>query len=190
MEWRNFFTPYFLFTLYFFFCAFRFRDNLPGFGLHGFLLVTWAYLSRKSLDVLSPHSSSQMPPLFQVHSLDPPTLLPSNLKKPKSRCQLKEYIGRRTKSATSTGQIERFPPPCSKARARTKKKKHRTLRRTDHKNRKKHTTDGIPRWSPTLVLVARFSAYVWQSGRDAQFSLTCGRMYWYFHVFLQDTDAS
>ena len=40
----------------------------------------------------------------------------------------------------------------------------------------KHTTGGIPRWSPTLVLVARFSAYVWQSGRDAQFSLTCGRM--------------
>jgi hypothetical protein len=41
---------------------------------------------------------------------------------------------------------------------------------------KKHTTGGIPRWSPTLVLVARFSAYVWQSGRDAQFSLTYGRM--------------
>jgi hypothetical protein len=46
------------------------------------------------------------------------------------------------------------------------------------KNRsRKHTTGGIPRWSPTLVLVARFSAYVWQSGRDAQFSLTYGRMY-------------
>jgi hypothetical protein len=42
--------------------------------------------------------------------------------------------------------------------------------------RQKHTTGGIPRWSPTLVLVARFSAYVWQSGRDAQFSLTYGRM--------------
>jgi hypothetical protein len=41
----------------------------------------------------------------------------------------------------------------------------------------KHTTGGIPRWSPTVVLVARFSAYVWQSGRDAQFSLTYGRMY-------------
>jgi hypothetical protein len=41
-----------------------------------------------------------------------------------------------------------------------------------------HTTGGIPRWSPTLVLVARFSAYVWQSGRDAQFSLTYGRMWW------------
>jgi hypothetical protein len=50
----------------------------------------------------------------------------------------------------------------------------------------KHTTGGIPRWSPTLVLVARFSAYVWQSGRDAQFSLTCGRMYSFttrsFHI--------
>jgi hypothetical protein len=42
--------------------------------------------------------------------------------------------------------------------------------------RQYHTTDGIPRWSPTLVLVVRFSAYVWQSGRDAQFSLTYGRM--------------
>ena len=44
------------------------------------------------------------------------------------------------------------------------------------KAKAKHTTGGIPRWSPTLVLVARFSAYVWQSGRDAQFSLTYGRM--------------
>jgi hypothetical protein len=44
------------------------------------------------------------------------------------------------------------------------------------KKRQKHTTGGIPRWSPTLVLVARFSAYVWQTGRDAQFSLTYGRM--------------
>ena len=44
------------------------------------------------------------------------------------------------------------------------------------KQKQKHTTGGIPRWSPTLVLVARFSAYVWQSGRDAQFSLTYGRM--------------
>ena len=46
------------------------------------------------------------------------------------------------------------------------------------KENQKHTTGGIPRWSPTLVLVARFSAYVWQSGRDAQFSLTYGRMFW------------
>jgi hypothetical protein len=46
----------------------------------------------------------------------------------------------------------------------------------EDKNGQKHTTGGIPRWSPTLVLVARFSAYVWQSGRDAQFSLTYGRM--------------
>jgi hypothetical protein len=45
-----------------------------------------------------------------------------------------------------------------------------------------HTTGGIPRWSPTLVLVARFSAYVWQSGRDAQFSLTYGRMYDYSRI--------
>ena len=46
----------------------------------------------------------------------------------------------------------------------------------ENAKRQKHTTGGIPRWSPTLVLIARFSAYVWQSGRDAQFSLTYGRM--------------
>jgi hypothetical protein len=50
----------------------------------------------------------------------------------------------------------------------------------------KHTTGGIPRWSPTLVLVARFSAYVWQSGRDAQFSLTYGRMYRECYVAYHD----
>jgi hypothetical protein len=49
--------------------------------------------------------------------------------------------------------------------------------RCSKKKTQKHTTGGIPRWSPTLVLVARFSAYVWQSGRDAQFSLTYGRMW-------------
>ena len=51
-----------------------------------------------------------------------------------------------------------------------------TQRHEPQKKSPKHTTGGIPRWSPTLVLVARFSAYVWQSGRDAQFSLTYGRM--------------
>jgi hypothetical protein len=38
------------------------------------------------------------------------------------------------------------------------------------KDWQKHTTGGIPRWSPTLVLVARFSAYVWQSGRSTRLS--------------------
>ncbi|KAH0357001.1 hypothetical protein KCU81_g204, partial [Aureobasidium melanogenum] len=32
------------------------------------------------------------------------------------------------------------------------------------------------RWSPTVVLICRSTAYVWQSGRDAQFSADCGRM--------------
>lgn len=52
------------------------------------------------------------------------------------------------------------------------------------KEPQKHTTGGIPRWSPTLVLVARFSAYVWQSGRDAQFSLTYGRMCYLLRVWI------
>ncbi|KAH0161697.1 hypothetical protein KCU67_g6228, partial [Aureobasidium melanogenum] len=39
----------------------------------------------------------------------------------------------------------------------------------------KHTAAGIPMWSPTIVLICRSTAYVWQSGRDAQFSADCGR---------------
>ncbi|KAH0254071.1 acetyl-CoA synthetase-like protein, partial [Aureobasidium melanogenum] len=35
---------------------------------------------------------------------------------------------------------------------------------------------GIPTWSPTVVLICRSTAYVWQSGRDAQFSADCGHM--------------
>jgi hypothetical protein len=57
-----------------------------------------------------------------------------------------------------------------------RRRKDRQQKITYVAKRQKHTTGGIPRWSPTLVLVARFSAYVWQSGRDAQFSLTYGRM--------------
>ncbi|KAH0386351.1 hypothetical protein KCU92_g2653, partial [Aureobasidium melanogenum] len=34
---------------------------------------------------------------------------------------------------------------------------------------------GIPTWSPTVVLICRSTAYVWQSGRDAQFSADYGR---------------
>ncbi|KAG9562597.1 hypothetical protein KCU77_g3452, partial [Aureobasidium melanogenum] len=36
---------------------------------------------------------------------------------------------------------------------------------------------GIPTWSPTVVLICRSTAYVWQSGRDAQFSADCGRIH-------------
>jgi hypothetical protein len=39
----------------------------------------------------------------------------------------------------------------------------------------KHTAAGIPTWSPTVVLICRLTAYVWQSGRDAQFSADYGR---------------
>ncbi|KAG9548166.1 hypothetical protein KCU77_g20549, partial [Aureobasidium melanogenum] len=39
------------------------------------------------------------------------------------------------------------------------------------------TAAGIPTWSPTVVLICRSTAYVWQSGRDAQFSADCGRTY-------------
>ncbi|KAH0009360.1 hypothetical protein KCU78_g10766, partial [Aureobasidium melanogenum] len=45
----------------------------------------------------------------------------------------------------------------------------------DRKRRRKHTAAGIPTWSPTVVLICRSTAYVWQSGRDAQFSADCGR---------------
>jgi hypothetical protein len=47
---------------------------------------------------------------------------------------------------------------------------------TMSKTTTKHTAAGIPTWSPTVVLICRSTAYVWQSGRDAQFSADCGRM--------------
>ena len=47
----------------------------------------------------------------------------------------------------------------------------------------KHTAAGIPTWSPTVVLICRSTAYVWQSGRDAQFSADCGRMCLAFKIF-------
>jgi hypothetical protein len=47
----------------------------------------------------------------------------------------------------------------------------------EQQKRQKHTTVGI-RWSsPTQLLIHRFGAYVWQSGRDAQFSPIYGRMW-------------
>jgi hypothetical protein len=46
----------------------------------------------------------------------------------------------------------------------------------EQKQNAKHTAAGIPTWSPTVVLICRSTAYVWQSGRDAQFSADCGRM--------------
>ncbi|KAH0123329.1 hypothetical protein KCU67_g17850, partial [Aureobasidium melanogenum] len=38
------------------------------------------------------------------------------------------------------------------------------------------TAAGIPTWSPTVVLICRSTAYVWQSGRDAQFSADYGHL--------------
>ena len=55
----------------------------------------------------------------------------------------------------------------------TKKKRERDIKVT--KQDSKHTAAGIPTWSPTVVLICRSTAYVWQSGRDAQFSADCGR---------------
>ncbi|KAG9525616.1 hypothetical protein KCV07_g1040, partial [Aureobasidium melanogenum] len=33
-----------------------------------------------------------------------------------------------------------------------------------------------------VVLICRSTAYVWQSGRDAQFSADCGRMCWFSEI--------
>ena len=41
----------------------------------------------------------------------------------------------------------------------------------------KRTTPGIPRWSPTRVLVWPSPVYRWESGRDPEFSGVCGRTY-------------
>ena len=47
----------------------------------------------------------------------------------------------------------------------------------EHPKKQKHTAEGI-RWSsPTQLLIFQSTAYVWQSGRDAQFSGVCGRMW-------------
>ncbi|KEQ83434.1 hypothetical protein M438DRAFT_32843, partial [Aureobasidium pullulans EXF-150] len=55
--------------------------------------------------------------------------------------------------------------------------KIKDLRILKSKRNAKHTAAGIPTWSPTVVLICRSTAYVWQSGRDAQFSADCGRMW-------------
>jgi hypothetical protein len=62
------------------------------------------------------------------------------------------------------------------------------------KRNAKHTAAGIPTWSPTVVLICRSTAYVWQSGRDAQFSADYGRMCLTFNFvaicFINPFDAS
>ncbi|KAH0261071.1 hypothetical protein KCU91_g14242, partial [Aureobasidium melanogenum] len=50
--------------------------------------------------------------------------------------------------------------------------KHEVVSWKQKKNTKR-TAAGIPTWSPTVVLICRSTAYVWQSGRDAQFSADC-----------------
>ena len=45
------------------------------------------------------------------------------------------------------------------------------------RHKKVHTTPGIPRSSPTRVLVWLSLAYLWESGRDPEFSSGYGRMY-------------
>jgi hypothetical protein len=56
------------------------------------------------------------------------------------------------------------------------KKEKKEKKKPRFQKSKKHTTAGIRWWSPTQLLICRSKAYVWQSGRDAQFSLVCGRM--------------
>jgi hypothetical protein len=57
-------------------------------------------------------------------------------------------------------------------------------KKKEKKREKKHTTAGIRWWSPTQLLICRSEAYVWQSGRDAQFSSVCGRM-WKQYIVLK-----
>ncbi|KAJ9158513.1 hypothetical protein NKR19_g3250 [Coniochaeta hoffmannii] len=51
----------------------------------------------------------------------------------------------------------------------------RVGRSNEESEGKKRTTPGIPRWSPTRVLVWRSPAYRWESGRDPEFSDVYGR---------------
>ena len=64
-------------------------------------------------------------------------------------------------------------------RQRKRRSANKGVSKRDKKRKqtkKKHTTVGIRWWSPTQLLVYRSKAYVWQSGRDAQFSSVYGRM--------------
>ena len=45
------------------------------------------------------------------------------------------------------------------------------------KKENKHTATSIRWWSPTQLLIGRSEACLWQSGRDADYSSVCGRMY-------------
>jgi hypothetical protein len=58
------------------------------------------------------------------------------------------------------------------------------IHRDDQRQHTKHTAAGIPTWSPTVVLICRSTAYVWQSGRDAQFSADYGRMWLMFDLII------
>ena len=55
--------------------------------------------------------------------------------------------------------------------------------KSNPKKKPKHTTAGIRWWSPTQLLISRSEAYVWQSGRDAQFSSVYGRTWQEMHYF-------
>ncbi|KAH0380118.1 hypothetical protein KCU92_g7753, partial [Aureobasidium melanogenum] len=66
--------------------------------------------------------------------------------------------------------------PTHGAGSATTLNKQQTTSKKNHGGDAKHTAGGIPTWSPTVVLICRSTAYVWQSGRDAQFSADCGRM--------------
>ena len=63
----------------------------------------------------------------------------------------------------------------TKTRKRTRAQEE-TLLRGKTKEPKKHTAASI-RWSsPTQLLISRSEAYLWLSGREAEFSTVCGRM--------------
>ena len=49
--------------------------------------------------------------------------------------------------------------------------------RPEPKILQKHTATSIRWWSPTQLLIGRSEACLWQSGRDADYSSVCGRMY-------------
>jgi hypothetical protein len=54
---------------------------------------------------------------------------------------------------------------------------HPAERTFEKKQNQGYTTVGIRWWSPTQLLIYRSEGYVWQSGRDAQFSSVYGRIY-------------
>ena len=81
-----------------------------------------------------------------------------------------------TPGTITAGTIKRNMVMKRKRLRNDNKKKGKKRKKKENEREKKHTTPGI-RWSsPTQLLVWPSLAYLWESGRDPEFSSGYGRM--------------